>query len=109
MKRIFMVVVALVMMAATSFAQDAVPATKVNGKSDLDTLLQPLMEKLKDVADDDDEQAAKIIFDFAKENSNEAGVYVITNLPRNPPAHTYPFPHNPTTSLLYPDTQPRNP
>ena len=80
MKRIFMVVVALMMMAATSFAQDAVPATKVNGKSDLDTLLKPLMEKLKDVADDDDQQAAKIIFDFAKENPNEAGVYVITNL-----------------------------
>ena len=80
MKRIFMVVAALMMMAATGFAQDAVPATKVNGKGDLETLLKPLTEKLKDVADDDDQKAAKIIFDFAKENANEAGVYVITNL-----------------------------
>ena len=80
MKRIFMVVAALMIMAATSIAQDAVPATKVNGKGDLETLLKPLTEKLKDVADDDDQKAAKIIFDFAKENANEAGVYVITNL-----------------------------
>ncbi|MBR6036875.1 MAG: TlpA family protein disulfide reductase [Bacteroidaceae bacterium] len=79
MKKIMMVVAALMMVAATSWAQ-AVPATKVNGKDNLETLLQPLMEKLKDVADDDDQQAAKIIFDFAKENPNEAGVYVITNL-----------------------------
>ncbi len=80
MKRIFMVVATLMIMAATSIAQDAVPATKVNGKGDLETLLKPLTEKLKDVADDDDQKAAKIIFDFAKENANEAGVYVITNL-----------------------------
>ena len=49
-----MVVAALMIMAATSIAQDAVPATKVNGKGDLETLLKPLTEKLKDVADDDD-------------------------------------------------------
>lgn len=79
MKKIFMMFAVLMMMAATSFAQDAVPATKI-GENNLDKMLQPLMEKLKDVADDDDEQAAKIIFDFAKENPNEAGVYVITNL-----------------------------
>ena len=80
MKKLVVMFAVLSMMAATSFAQDSVPATKVNGKSNLDTLLQPLMEKLKDVADDDDEQAAKVIFNFAKENPNEAGVYVITNL-----------------------------
>lgn len=79
MKKIFMMFAVLMMMAATSFAQDAVPATKI-GENKLDKMLEPLMEKLKDVADDDDEQAAKIIFDFAKENPNEAGVYVITNL-----------------------------
>ncbi|MBR6974619.1 MAG: TlpA family protein disulfide reductase [Bacteroidaceae bacterium] len=80
MKKLVVMFAVLSMMAATSFAQDSVPATKVNGKSNLDTLLQPLMEKLKVVADDDDEQAAKVIFNFAKENPNEAGVYVITNL-----------------------------
>ena len=98
----------LMMMAATSFAQDAVPATKI-GENKLDKMLEPLMEKLKDVADDDDEQAAKIIFDFAKENPNEAGVYVITNLPRSQRAHTCPCLHSRTVSSPCLRIQPRSP
>ncbi|MBO4672815.1 MAG: TlpA family protein disulfide reductase [Bacteroidaceae bacterium] len=79
MKKLFAMLAALMMMAATSYAQDAVPATKVGEKNDLQTMLKPLMEKLEGVDENDDEQATKIIMEFAKENSNEAGVYVVTN------------------------------
>ena len=75
---------ALMMMAATGFAQDAVPATKVNGKGDLETLLKPLTDKLNAVpeAEQNDETVKKIALEFVKEkeNQNEAGVYIITNL-----------------------------
>jgi thiol-disulfide isomerase/thioredoxin len=80
MKKMLILFAALMMMAATSYAQDAVPATKVGEKNDLQTMLEPLMKKLEGVPEDDNAQATKIITEFAKENPNEAGAYVVTNL-----------------------------
>lgn len=84
MKKLLVMFAALMMMAATGFAQDAVPATEVKGKGDLNTLLKPLTDKLNAVpeAEQNDETVKKIALEFVKEkeNQNEAGVYIITNL-----------------------------
>jgi len=82
MRKIFMMFATLMLIVATSYAQDAVPAKKANGKNDLETLLKPLTEKLAAVpeAEQNEETVKKIALEFAKENENEGGVYIITNL-----------------------------
>lgn len=82
MKKLLVMLAALTMMAATGFAQDAVPAKKVKEKGDLNTLLKPLTDKLDAVpeAEQNEETVKKIALEFVKENENEAGSYVLTNL-----------------------------
>ena len=82
MKTLMMTLAALFMMTATSFAQDAVPATKLMSKSEIDAKLAPFFQKLQAIPEDGNENEAlkKMSLDFVKENPNEAGVYVISNL-----------------------------
>lgn len=82
MKKLIVLFAVLSMMVATGFAQNAVPAKKANGKNDLETLLKPLADKLEAVpeAEQNDETIKKLSLEFVKENENEAGVYVLTNL-----------------------------
>jgi len=71
------------MVAATGFAQDSVPAKKVNSKkNDLETMLKPLTDKLSALpeAEQNDENVKKLALEFTKENENEAGAYILTNL-----------------------------
>ena len=82
MKKILMTILALTMMVATTYAQTAVPATQVEKKNDLQTLLAPFLEKLEAIPEDgNEEEAAKnLAMEFVKENENEAGVYILTRL-----------------------------
>lgn len=82
MKTLMMTLAALFMMTATSFAQDAVPATKLMSKSEIDAKLAPFFQKLQAIPKDgnENETLKKMSLDFIKENPNEAGVYVISNL-----------------------------
>ena len=70
------------MVAATVCAQGAVPATQVNEESNFEKLLKPLTDKLNAIpeAEQNDETVKKIVLEFTKENENEAGVYILTNL-----------------------------
>lgn len=83
MKKFFMMLAAMMLMAGIVCAQESVPASQVNGKkSDLETLLKPLTDKLAAVpeAEQNDETVKKIALEFTKENENEAGVYILTHL-----------------------------
>ena len=77
-----MMFAALCLMAATSYAQNTVPATKVLTKNEVDAKLAPFFQKLQAIPEDGNEQATllKLSKEFVKENPNEAGVYVIINL-----------------------------
>ena len=86
MKKIFMVVAASLLMAATSFAQDAVPSTQVSGKGgDLETLLKPFIEKMNAVPEEDqnEETIKRLGMDFVKKNENAAGVYILRGVLAN--------------------------
>ena len=82
MKKFFMVLAAMMLMAGIVCAQSSVPATKVKEKDDLETKLAPFVKKLEAIPADgnEDEAAKKLAMEFVKENENEAGVYILTHL-----------------------------
>ena len=71
----------LVLMTATSCAQDSKPATKMT-KSEMEAKLNPFFEQLQAIPEDGNEKAAmkKMALEFIKENQNEAGVYVVRSV-----------------------------
>ncbi|MBR1668135.1 MAG: TlpA family protein disulfide reductase [Bacteroidaceae bacterium] len=82
MKKMMMMFAALMIMAATSYAQDSVPAAKLTSKSETDAKLASFFQKLQAIPEDGNEQETlkKMSLEFVKENPNEAGSYVISNL-----------------------------
>ena len=82
MKKIFATFAVLAMITATSSAQDSKPAQTVMSKQEMEAKLAPLFEKVKEIPDDENADAAvkAAALEFVKENKNDAGVYVIQSL-----------------------------
>ncbi len=80
MKKI-MTICMLAMITLASCAQDSVKATQMT-QSELQKALNPLMEKLSQIPEDGNEDAAMkaATLEFVKENRNDAGVYAITRI-----------------------------
>lgn len=79
MKKIFLILSAAVMMAASSCAQDSKPAGNVMTQEEINAALTPFFEKLNTIPQDDNMNAAaaKMSKEFTDANPNAAGVYVI--------------------------------
>ena len=80
MKKIFMMLVVVMLMAATSCAQSSKPAAKVQmSKSEGEAKLKPFFEKIEALPEEEqtEEKLKTMALEFAKENPNDAGVYVI--------------------------------
>ena len=75
--KIFMAFAALTILLAASCAQNSkpsIPARQVMSKAELDAKLKPFFEKMDSIPQDSIQSVA---IEFAKENLNDAGVYVI--------------------------------
>ena len=79
MKKICMMIAVLVMMTATSCAQDSKPAKVAMTQQEMEEKLAPLFEALNAIPDDENADAAvkTAALKFVNENQNDAGVYVI--------------------------------
>ena len=80
MKKIFMMLAVVMLMAATSCAQSSKPAAKVQmSKSEVEAKLKPFFEKIEALPEEEqtEEKLKTMALEFAKENPNDAGVYVI--------------------------------
>ena len=83
--KIFMAFAALTILLAVSCAQNSkssIPATPILSKAEVDAKLKPFFEKLDSIPQDSNGTATirNMAIEFAEENLNEAGVYVIRNV-----------------------------
>ena len=79
MKKIFLILSAVIMIAATGCAQDSKPAGKGMSKEEVNAVLQPFFDKLNTIPKDDNMNATatKMAKEFVDANPNDAGLYVI--------------------------------
>lgn len=82
MKKLFIMIAATFMLAATGYAQNSVPATKVMTESEINAKLEPFFKKLEAIPEDGNEDAKvkEAALEFVKENPNAAGVYIIRGM-----------------------------
>lgn len=83
--KIFMAFAALTILLAASCAQNSkpsIPARQILSKTELDAKLKPFFEKMDSIPQDSNGMATiqNMAIEFAEENLNDAGVYVIRNI-----------------------------
>ncbi len=82
MRKLITLMAVFALTVATSWAQDAVPATKTMSEEEMGKILKPFFEKLQAVPEDGNENTVvkQMALDFVKEHPNEAGVYVVRSV-----------------------------